>query len=34
MRNLGAKMTADELEEMMKEADSKGDGSVDIEEFC
>ena len=34
MKNLGTKMTQEELEEMMKEADSKGDGSIDIEEFC
>lgn len=34
MRNMGTKMTQEELEEMMKEADSRGDGSVDIEEFC
>ena len=34
MKNMGSKMTQEQLDEMMKEADSKGDGSVDIEEFC
>ena len=32
--NMGNKMPADELEEMMKEADPKGDGVVDIREFA
>lgn len=34
MKNLGSKLSQDELEEMMKIADTKGDGSVDIDEFC
>ena len=34
MMNMGNKMTADELEEMMKDADPKGEGEVDIMEFA
>lgn len=34
MKNMGRKLSADEIDEMMKIADAKGDGSVDIEEFC
>lgn len=34
MKNMGKKLSADEIDEMMKIADAKGDGSVDIEEFC
>ena len=34
MKNLGSKLSQDEIEEMMKIADSKGDGSVDLDEFC
>ena len=34
MKNLGTKMTQEELEEMMKEADPKGEGIVDILEFA
>ena len=33
MKNLGTKLPQDEIDEMMKIAD-KGDGSVDIDEFC
>ena len=31
--NLGSKMTLEDAEELMKEADPKGDGSVDIREL-
>ena len=34
MTNLGLKMKADELEELMKLADPKGEGNVDIEAFA
>ena len=34
MKNLGNKMTDEELEEMMKEADPKGEGIIDINEFA
>ena len=34
MMNMGNKMTAEELEELMKEADPKGDGAVDIADFA
>ena len=34
MKNLGTKMSDEELEEMMKEADPKGEGIVDILEFA
>ena len=32
--NMGGKMSVDEVEELMKEADPKGEGSVDIAEFA
>jgi Ca2+-binding EF-hand superfamily protein len=32
--NLGAKMKLEDAEDFMKEADPKGDGSVDIEELA
>lgn len=31
---MGNKMKLEDLEELMKEADPKGDGTVDIEEFA
>lgn len=34
MRNLGAKMTPEQLEELMKEADGKNEGKVDIDELA
>ena len=34
MLNMGNHMLAEEVDEMMKEADSKGDGAVDILEFA
>jgi len=34
MKNMGSKLSQDEIEEMMKIADPKGDGSVDLDEFC
>ena len=33
MANLGEKLSPSELKEMMKEADSNGDGKIDYEEF-
>ena len=33
MANLGERLTAGELKEMMKEADTNGDGKIDYEEF-
>ena len=33
MLNLGNQMTSEEVDELMKEADPKGDGAVDIQEF-
>ena len=33
MKNLGIKMTQEQLDELMKEADGKNDGKVDIEEI-
>lgn len=33
MINLGEKLTEEELEEMMREADLDGDGRLDYEEF-
>ena len=33
MKNMGSRMQPDDIEEMMKIAD-KGDGTVDIDEFC
>ncbi len=34
MKNMGMKMTQDQLDELMKEADAKNEGKVDIEELC
>ena len=34
LMNMGNKMTSEEIEELMKEADPKGEGSVDIAEFA
>ena len=34
MQNLGAKMTPEQIDELMKEADTKGDGMVYIEEVA
>ena len=34
MMNMGNKMNSDELEEMMKVADPKGEGAIDIMEFA
>ena len=34
MTNLGMKMTAEDLEEMMKIADPKGEGNIDIADFA
>ena len=34
MRNLGSKMTPEQLEELMKEADGKNEGKVDIDELA
>ena len=31
---MGSKMSVDEFEDMLKEADPKGDGLVDINEFA
>jgi len=33
MKNLGQELSAEEIEAMMKEADTDGDGSIDFEEF-
>ena len=33
MSNLGDKLTNDEVEEMLREADLDGNGSIDREEF-
>ena len=33
MQNLGEKLTDDEINEMISEADADGDGHVDYEEF-
>ena len=32
--NMGQKMSSDEIEELMKEADPKGDGFVEIADFA
>ena len=34
MKNMGTKMTQEQLDELMKEADGKNEGKVDIEELC
>ena len=34
MMNMGTKMKAEDIEDMMKEADPKNEGVIDIEEFC
>jgi len=34
MRNMGMMMTQEQLDELMKEADGKNEGKVDIEELC
>lgn len=31
MMNLGSKMSLEEVEDLMKEADPKGEGTIDIE---
>jgi len=33
MKNLGQELTPEEIDAMMKEADTDGDGSIDFEEF-
>ena len=33
MKNLGQELSAEEIEAMMKEADTDGDGTIDFEEF-
>jgi calmodulin len=33
MKNLGQELTAEEIDAMMKEADTDGDGTIDFEEF-
>jgi Ca2+-binding EF-hand superfamily protein len=33
MKNLGEKLTDEEINEMIREADDDGDGEVDYEEF-
>ena len=34
MMNMGTKMTVEQIEDFMKEADPKGEGAIDIEELC
>jgi Ca2+-binding EF-hand superfamily protein len=34
MMNLGSKMKLEEVEDLMKEADPKGEGAIDLEEFA
>ena len=34
MSSLGEKLTPEELNEMIKEADTNGDGQIDYQEFC
>lgn len=34
MMNLGSKMTLEQVEDLMAEADPKGEGSIDIEELA
>lgn len=34
LMNMGSRMKLEDLEELMKEADPKGDGTVDIEELA
>ena len=33
MMNLGGRMTLEKVEELMAEADPKGEGAIDIEDF-
>ena len=32
--NMGSKLTLEKVEELMKEADPKGEGAIDIEDFA
>ena len=34
MANMGSKMTTDEIEELMKEVDTRGDGFIYIDEMA
>ena len=34
MMNLGTKLKLEEVEELMKEADPKGEGAIDLEDFA
>ena len=34
MMNLGSKMSLEEVEDLMKEADPKGEGAINIEDFA
>lgn len=34
MLNMGEKMTEEEIDDMIKEADSDGNGEIDYKEFC
>ena len=34
MMNMGSKLNVEQIEDMMKEADPKGEGAIDVEEFC
>ena len=34
MMHMGMKMSLEKVEELMKEADPKGEGTIDIEDFC
>ena len=34
MMNLGSKMTLEQVEELMAEADPKGEGAIDIEDLA
>ena len=34
MKNMGSKLSAEEIEEMVNICDAKGDGEVNIDEFC
>ena len=31
---MGTKMTVEQIEDFMKEADPKGEGAIDIDELC